>query len=419
VSNFLSVATVTASLSEVLQAGITPDVPGATATTLRPDINAGLPNPGVNVFLYQVTPNPSWSNADLPTRNANGDVIQRPQVALDLHYLLTFYGDDGQLEPQRVLGSVVRTLHAHPVMTRDTIRQTIVKPIFSFLANSNLADAVELVKFTPLPLSLEELSKLWSVYFQTHYSLSIAYQGTVVLIESKSTTRPGLPVRARNIYVAPFRQPLVETVRANEGPEVFIIAESTIVITGQRLRSATTHVTLGDIQMTPAQDQVSDTRIVVKLPNTLRAGVQGLQVMHPRLIGTPPVPHRGVESNLAPFVLHPTINKKFDGTPDIVATATTVTVKLRPKVGKTQRASLVLNELNPPSNRAPHAFSFDAPPRNKPVDPVETDTLVFPIGGVPAGDYLARVQVDGADSTLERGPDDNNPVYIGPKVTIP
>ena len=32
-------------------------------------------------------------------------------------------------------------------------------------------------------MNLEELSKLWSVFFQTPYALSIAYQASVVLIE--------------------------------------------------------------------------------------------------------------------------------------------------------------------------------------------------------------------------------------------
>ncbi|MDQ5836372.1 MAG: DUF4255 domain-containing protein, partial [Acidobacteriota bacterium] len=127
-SNFLAVATVTAALSEFLQAAIGPDVPGATVTTLRPDSNGGMPPTGVNIFLYQVTANPAWQNADLPTRRADGDLVHRPQAALDLHYLLTFYGVEAQLEPQRVLGSVVRALHARPVLTRDVIRQTIGMP---------------------------------------------------------------------------------------------------------------------------------------------------------------------------------------------------------------------------------------------------------------------------------------------------
>jgi hypothetical protein len=418
-SNFLAIATVTAALSQSLQAAVGPDVPGATVTTLRPDGGGGMPPTGANLFLYQVTPNAAWNNMDLPTRRSGGDLIQRPQAALDLHYLLTFYGAEAQLEPQRVLGSVVRAMHARPVLTREIIRQTIAKPAFGFLTSSNLADAVELVKFTPLPLSLEELSKLWSVYFQTPYSLSIAYQGTVVLIESEESTRSSLPVRARNIYVVPFRQSLIEAVNPAEGADQFIIPTSTLIITGKRLRGEVTLVSVGGVEVTPAPEDVSDTRISLPLPAGLRAGVQGVQVVQPQLMGTPPAQHRGVESNLAAFVLHPTISRKLDASPDITVSPTKVTIKLSPKVGKTQRAGLLLNELNPPGNRAARAYSFDASPRNQPADPAETDTLTFPIRGVVPGDYLARVRVDGATSPLEQDADETNPLYIGPKVTIP
>ncbi|HEX6732598.1 MAG TPA: DUF4255 domain-containing protein, partial [Pyrinomonadaceae bacterium] len=280
-SNFLAIATVTAALSQVLLEAVVPDVSGADVTTVHPDGTRGaLPTSGVNIFLYHVTQNAAWRNTDLPTRRGNGDLIQRPQAALDLHYLLTFYGDEKLLQPQRVLGSVVRTLHSRPILTRDVIRRTIAKAEFiPFLVNSNLADAVELVKFTQLPLSLEELSKLWSVYFQTRYSLSIAYQGTVVLIESEDSTHAALPVRARNIYVRPFRQPLIERVRSDDGVEALIFADSTVVISGQRLRGDVTRVRVSGVEVTPAIANVSDTEITLPLPADLRAGVHGVQIV--------------------------------------------------------------------------------------------------------------------------------------------
>jgi hypothetical protein len=173
VSNFLAVATVTATLSQLVQAAVGADVPGATVTTLRPNGSpGGTPTTGVNIFLYQVMPNAAWRNTDLPTRNGDGDVTQRPRAALELNYLISFYGNEAQFEPQRLLGSVVRTLHARPVLTVPAIRQTVASPSFPFLAPSDLGDEVERVRFTPLPLSLEELSKLWSVFFQTPYALS-------------------------------------------------------------------------------------------------------------------------------------------------------------------------------------------------------------------------------------------------------
>ena len=314
----------------------------------------------------------------------------------------------------------MRALHARPILTREIIRQTIAKPTFAFLANSNLADAIELVKVTPLSLSIEELSKLWSIYFQTQYSLSIAFQATVVLIESEDSTHVALPVRARNIYVVPFRQPLIEGVRSQDGADQAVISTSTIIVTGKSLRGDMTKIIVGGVDATSQVTTASDSEIIFKLPGGLRAGVQGLQVIQPRLIGTPPVEHPGVESNLVALVLHPTINSV---TPPVSGE---VTVKLSPPVAQAQRVTLLLNELNPPSTRAAHAYSFDSAPHNRPADPVlnrpadppETDTLTFPIAGVQPGDYLARVRVDGADSPLQKDPDPNNPVYVGPKVTI-
>src|SRR5215208_37401 len=138
-SNYLAVATVTATLRRVLTTAVGPDVSGATVTTLRPDDSTnGTPGMGINIYLYQVTPNAAWRNADLPTRREDGRLVQRPRVALDLQYLLSFYGNEVKYEPQRLLGSVVRTLHTRPVLTRQMIRGTVSDVIF--LTNSNLAE---------------------------------------------------------------------------------------------------------------------------------------------------------------------------------------------------------------------------------------------------------------------------------------
>jgi len=80
-SNHLAIATVTATLSRTLAAAVGTDVSAANVTTLRPD---DAPERGVNVYLYQVTPDAAWRNADLPTRRDDGRLAQRPRVALDL-----------------------------------------------------------------------------------------------------------------------------------------------------------------------------------------------------------------------------------------------------------------------------------------------------------------------------------------------
>ena len=196
-SNFLSIAAVTASLRRFLQGVVAADVSGATVTTVRPtESGAGLPQTGVNLFLYQVSPNPELRNLDLPTRRTDGSGIQRPAAAVDLHFLFSFYGDQSTLEPQRLLGSVVRTLHARPVLTREMIRDTVADPAFGFLAGADLDTETELVRFVPLNFGLEELSQLWTGIFQkSEYALSVAYRASVVLLTADERPAPALPVR--------------------------------------------------------------------------------------------------------------------------------------------------------------------------------------------------------------------------------
>lgn len=420
-SNFLAIATVTATLSRVLTATVGTDVTGADVTTLRPDDSTnGMPDRGVNIYLYQVIPNAAWRNTDLPTRREDGGLVQRPRVALDLQYLLSFYGSEVQLEPQRLLGSVVRTLHAGPVLTREMIRDAVSN--ISFLANSNLPDEIETIKFTPSPLSLEDLSKLWSVFFQVPYTLSIAYQASVVLIEPDVRTQEALPVRERNVYAVPFRQPSIERIMSQAGddqpvlPDVPILAGHGLVLVGKQLRGEVTRVRIGGVEAEP--QAVSDARIHVALPANLRAGPQGVQVVQHVQIGTPPAPHRGFESNVAAFVLRPTITamaSNVQGSGDNPRSAD-IEVEFNPEVGRTQRVVLLLNEFQPPAGRLARAYTFSAPPRSE-TDPDETDSITVPIGGVEPGSYLVRVQVDGAESPLSF--DETTGQYDSPQVTLP
>jgi hypothetical protein len=405
-SNSLAIATVTATLAlQILTPAAKAASLGATVTTVRPDSAGGTTAPRINLYLFQITPNAAWRNRDLPTRTADSQLIQRPRVALDLHYLLTFYGDESKLHAQRLLGNAVRAMHDKPVLTRQMIRNTIASPTYSFLALSNLEEEVELVKFTPLLLSLEELTKIWSVFFQTRYTLSIAYQGTVVLIESEDTVSPALPVQKPKIYTIPFRHPVVERVYSAAGITQPITAKSELVIEGRQLKGDITQVRIaGSNTLSPSK--ISDAKITLSLASapagSLRAGVQGLQVVQPLLIGEPPAPHTGFESNVAPFVLRPEI--KPVGSP----TSREVVITTDLVIGKDQRLLLLLNEN---SAAVPESYSFPVEPR-----PSDSKNLTIPISAVKAAEYFVRLQVDGAESLLDLDP---TSITFGPRVTIP
>lgn len=195
-SNSLAVATVTAALAAQITQSIQSVVSGAEVIIGRPQIT---PPPNaqhwVQLFLYQVVPNTALRNADLATRNSAGKLVQRPQVALDLHYLLAFNGDEQELESQRMLGAVARDLHANPVLLPGILENA--SNSWPPLTGSNLHEQRERVKLTPLALNLDELSKLWSIFFQTPYALSLAYNASLVLIETDDVVEPALPVLQR------------------------------------------------------------------------------------------------------------------------------------------------------------------------------------------------------------------------------
>ncbi|MFB7509883.1 DUF4255 domain-containing protein, partial [Streptomyces broussonetiae] len=108
-SNTLAVATVTEALRQQIAQSLAPDIPFAVDVAARKPPTDPPAEPTITIFLYQVTPNASLRSTDAPTRAADGTVLTRPSAALDLHYLISFYGEEAELIPQRLLGCVVRT----------------------------------------------------------------------------------------------------------------------------------------------------------------------------------------------------------------------------------------------------------------------------------------------------------------------
>ena len=194
-SNHLAIATVTATLQDLLQEAASASVSGATVTTQRPEAasNGAQNDAKINLYMYQVMPNAAWRNQDIVIRraDANGpedrskDKLEyRRQVPLNLHYLISFYGAENELQPQRLLGSTIGLLQANARLSLAAVRNAIANR--GYLTKSDLAfqlEHIEHIQLTPIKLDLEEMSKIWSVFFQVPYALSIAYEAAVVLIE--------------------------------------------------------------------------------------------------------------------------------------------------------------------------------------------------------------------------------------------
>ncbi|UBF30547.1 DUF4255 domain-containing protein (plasmid) [Kovacikia minuta CCNUW1] len=421
-SNYLAIATVTATLQRLLQAAVQVDVDGARVTTVQPgQIGSGTPETGINLFLYQVSRNPALKNTDTVTARMKGNPVKR-QTAIDLYYMVSFYGNDTELEPQRLLGSVIRTFNDRPSLTTESIQETIADSSFRFLADSNLADQVQQVTINPVDLTLDDLSKAWSTFFQTAYLLSITYKVTMVTIEGEESLKKALPVRERNFGGSvPFPyQPVVEHVASDLGKLAPIVATTTLHIYGRQLQSHRTQVRINGFEMAPAS--VTETQIVLPLAtlpvDCLRAGIQGLQVIHRIAASGSPGDYRDrlIESNAIPMILRPTIKQVYvtpSGEPHDELRSALLTIRVDVMVGIKQRVVLVMNEWSVDN---PSGYQFEANPRS-----ADTDTIAIALRNIKPATYLLRLQIDGAESLLSVDTDPNSPTfnwYSGPKVSI-
>jgi Pvc16 N-terminal domain len=419
-SNYLSIATVTASLQRLLQSSVQKDMDGARVTTVRPGSvgGGGTPESGVNLFLYQVSRNPALNNADATPGRSKNHPIKR-QAAIDLFYMVSCYGNEADLEPQRLLGSVIRTLNDQPLLTEAMIRETASDSTFRFLAGSNLADQVQQALIVPINMNLEDLSKTWSVFFQAPYMLSTVYKVMVVMIDGDETTKRALPVRDRNMGgIVPFpNQPIVDQVISQAGRFDPILIDSTLLIQGKQFEGATVRVRISDIDIVPSE--VSADQIIVPLAlvpsDRLRAGVQNLQVIHQVSTGIPNPAYRNVESNVAPFVLRPTIKnisvQLVEQNDDLRSVNLTVHINL--PVGVKQRVIVSLNEW---TISQPAVYVFEALQRSQ-----DTDEVIILVLDVKAGEYLVRLHVDGAESQLGIDTQPDSPTfnwYNSPRVVI-
>jgi hypothetical protein len=334
----------------------------------------------------------------------------------------------------------MQLLHETPVLTRAAIRTALAPPTpvlpggdlpaaMRNLFTSELAEQVELIKVVPQSLSAEEVSRMWTA-IKANYRASAFYQASVVLIESRRSTRSALPVRARKVKVVQFKQPVIEEIRSQatpNGPILTgrpILAGNNLVLIGTALKGEDTQVNIGGIAVPQGDLALADTQIIAPIPQALTAGVQGVQVIQRIDLGEPPLPHRGVESNVAAFVLRPQILSPI-GVSNLQGTGTnprsaTLNIQVSPALGATQRVAVLLNEFlpaaSPPQSgeMIPNAYSFTVSPQTGTSPPAQNITVS--ISGVKAADYLVRVQVDGAESPLDTNAAGQ---YVSPRVTIP
>ncbi|GAA1383332.1 Pvc16 family protein [Catellatospora chokoriensis] len=412
-SNVLSIAAVTSTLRFLLTRALTCELPGpvggAKVTTLRPDrlhdsTDTENGSAGINIYLYQIGDNHAHGRRDLPTRRADGSLAARPCATLDLHYLITCYGDDAKLESQRLLARTVTELARTPVLAAKLVRRALraygtAGSDLEFLADADLADAPEPVKLSPALLSLEELSKLWSVYFQASYLLSVAYVASVVVLEAPDMPSVALPVRHRELDVRSSPGPRLLSAEAADG-------------TGRtlRLRGIDLHATRTVAQVGPARlaaEPAEQGTLVVAVEGHVPAGAHTVQVLHLDA----PLPHRpepvAAASNTVAALIRPHLRA-------VEVVDEDVRLRLSPPLWAGQQASVQLSCIaGACADRADQllVLPLDAPEPGA----APRDVVNIARSAVPDGTWLVQVQVDGVVSV----PQTVDGVYAAPALTLP
>jgi hypothetical protein len=398
-----AISAVTATLRGIMSDELTREGLPSTVTTRPLDrVATAAANAGshVNLFLYHLGTNGAWRNT-LPASYSRGGENPWPPLALDLFYLVTAFAGSNEDTPhplsQRLLGCCMRALHDHPLVDGDRL----VREDFADANNYRHAQ-VEHVRITPQPMSLEEMSKLWTT-FQTNYRLSVAYQVSVVLIESTRPTTAALPVLRRGTddrgamaqadVLSPL--PTLEALRSGTPNDAIRLGDR-VQITGLRLDGDNvvvrfTHARTGITVDRPPDAGATASSLSVTLANdaataaAFPAGIYSVSVVITRASDAgSPRPTNALPMILAPRLVIPAGLATIDGVDPLGRPTHHVRLGAVPQVRPSQRASLLVG-----------GTECAALPVAAPVDQLE-----FDVTGVPAGTYFARLRVDGIDSFL-------------------
>ncbi|HEX8162182.1 MAG TPA: Pvc16 family protein [Pyrinomonadaceae bacterium] len=369
-----------------------------TVTVSAPDVaHPTVTGPRLNLFMYHISENTFLKNQEIPGRGHPGD-YGHPPLSLDLFYLLTAYGatETNEVPAHRVLGDAMRVMHDFPIVTDALLRERALGTVP--MLDTSLLGEFEKIKISLYTMSVDEAFKIWSSLPDSNFRCSVAYQVSVVQIESRRLRAQALPVLERRVYALPFRSPLIAEVfrdpPLNNIRSAVAAAGETLRIRGVNLAGTGTRVMLGTESATIVTQQ--DQEITVTVPSTLPAGAHPVRVIHDVLLevveGQPAVAHRGYASNVVAFLMIPTINSLV---PPSAAAGGALTVNVTPPVGALQDAVLLLDD-----------FSIAADPVAPTSPPRANVQFTLPTGAAapPVKSYLARIRVEGAESRLSTDP---------------
>ena len=219
----------------------------AAVTIAPPDLTiANVDGPRANLYLYQVIENAALKNQENPS-HGHPAAYGRPPLSLNLRYLLTTQSatenqTESDLNAQEHLGDAMRVLHDFGNQL-DSLRivNPAAGPVGSPVLDAVLREEYERIKIVLHPIDLDELTKVWSALSDENFRRSVAYEVTVVQIETIVPRPAPRPVETRRIFASVRRRPVTRRVyvtpganepigelRVRVGEEITIVAENSL-----------------------------------------------------------------------------------------------------------------------------------------------------------------------------------------------
>jgi hypothetical protein len=394
-SNALAIAAVTATLRNLLHSGLTADHNLADASVTMQPVDRARANGDsanqMNIFLYHVQPSATWRSMDYPGRARSGE-SSFPPIGLNLYYLLTAFGRDNDTQrpfSHELMGRAISVLADHPLLGADEIKAA--------LPENDLWTQIERIRFTLQPYSVEEIAKIWTG-FQTQYRLSVAYEASVVLIDSNRPAKTPVPVltrgrddsgvKAQGSLLPPFPA-IDDIVIPNEQTTVRL--GDLLTFTGANLAGDSVSVGFSNPRLAapfvvPPQPGGTDQQVTVIVPAKPAIWPAGIYTVS--IVVSRKNPDDGSIED------HTTDEKMLPIAPVITNTfpikvkrsakgIATIKLTFSPEVLPGQRVAMLLGHQEVP-----------APPFATQVNNLTFVTAIAP------GTYLVRLRVDGVDSQM-------------------
>jgi len=383
-SNDLAIAAVTLTLQNLLYRCWRDDSIRTSVTAVSPD-RARDQQTGnqVNVFLYHAQPDLAHCNRHPQLQVRRGET-RKPPLALELHYLITAYGERDRDEIGHcLLGRTLRFLHDCRSLSPADIEMATAEE----LSDSDLHEQVESIEIAPLFLSFEEMSRLWQG-LQAPQRPAVACRISAVLLDSQlplSVPLPVLTYAARNGRGNVLQKGVLPSLVALRLPHRQPSAQlgDTIALQGRNLDGDSAIVRLA-----PARS--GETINLEPLPG--RTG-QVLQFALPShrdserwVCGVYAVslfdPARNWHSNVLSFALAPCLR---DVTPrEVEPGDVTLNLSCIPPLRRRQKAILLWGDRGFPTRKRGGSDTATA--------------LTCRIRGARPGEHVLRLRVDGIDS---------------------